>query len=178
EGLSVGRVAGHFHRHRHRQDDDGVLVPRRVRQTGCHGGTRLPAGGEAVGAHLARYDGRDAEGHCSVPQRAAADDYDGRQATVGGAMALSRRKFVSTVGIGAGAALTSSIWGRGRENSVWSAFEPRLEAVDRGVICIASNENPVGPGKKVLDAVHTILEGSGAKPGRYSNQAGELTEAI
>jgi len=92
-------------------------------------------------------------------------------------MALSRRKFVSTVGIGAGAALTSTMWGRGRENSVWSAFEPTLEAVDRGVICIASNENPVGPGKAVLDSLRKLLEG-GATPGRYSNQMGQLTEAI
>jgi histidinol-phosphate aminotransferase len=92
-------------------------------------------------------------------------------------MALTRRRFVQTVGIGAGAALTSNIWGRGRENSVWSAFDARLEAVDKGVICIASNENPVGPGKKVLDSLRALLEG-GAKPGRYSNQTGQLTEAI
>ena len=92
-------------------------------------------------------------------------------------MALSRRKFVSTVGIGAGAALTSGVWGRGRENSMWSAFEPTLEAVERGVICIASNENPVGPGKAVLDSLRKLLEG-GATPGRYSDQAGQLTEAI
>jgi histidinol-phosphate aminotransferase len=92
-------------------------------------------------------------------------------------MALTRRNFVQTVGIGAGAALSSSIWGRGRENSVWSAFEPNLQAVERGVICIASNENPVGPGKKVLDTVRGILEG-GTKPGRYSGQMGELSEAV
>src|SRR5438105_8120488 len=92
-------------------------------------------------------------------------------------MTLSRRKFVQTVGIGAGAALTSNIWGRGREHSVWSAIEPDLQAVERGVICIASNENPVGPGKKVLDTVRALLEG-GAKPGRYSNQTGELAESI
>jgi histidinol-phosphate aminotransferase len=92
-------------------------------------------------------------------------------------MTLSRRKFVQTAGIGAGAALTSSIWGRGREHSIWSAIEPDLQAVDRGVICIASNENPVGPGKAVLDSLRTLLEG-GAKPGRYSNQAGQLTENI
>ena len=92
-------------------------------------------------------------------------------------MALTRRNFVQTVGIGAGAALSSSIWGRGRENSVWSAFEPNLQAVERGVICIASNENPVGPGKKVLDTVRGILEG-GTKPGRYSGQMGDLTEAV
>jgi histidinol-phosphate aminotransferase len=92
-------------------------------------------------------------------------------------MALTRRSFVQTVGIGAGAALTSSIWGRGREHSVWSAFEADLQAVERGVICIASNENPVGPGKKVLDTVRGLLEG-GTRPGRYSQQSGELTEAI
>ena len=85
-------------------------------------------------------------------------------------MALSRRQFVQTAGIGAGAALTSSVWGRGRENSVWSAFEAELQAVEKGMICIASNENPVGPGKKVLDSLHALLEG-GTKPGRYSNQA-------
>ena len=92
-------------------------------------------------------------------------------------MTLSRRKFVQTAGIGAGAALTGSIWGRGRENSIWSAIEPDLQAVERGVICIASNENPVGPGKAVLDTLRTLLEG-GTRPGRYSNQSGQLTEAI
>jgi histidinol-phosphate aminotransferase len=92
-------------------------------------------------------------------------------------MSLSRRSFVQTVGIGAGAALTSNIWGRGRENSLWSALEPDLHAVERGVICIASNENPVGPGKVVLDSLRSLLEG-GTKPGRYSNQASDLQEAI
>src|SRR5262245_18387594 len=92
-------------------------------------------------------------------------------------MTLSRRKFVQTAGIGAGAALTGSIWGRGRENSIWSAIEPNLQAVERGVICIASNENPVGPGKAVLDSLRTILEG-GNRPGRYSNQAGDLQDAV
>ncbi|HXI28152.1 MAG TPA: histidinol-phosphate transaminase [Vicinamibacterales bacterium] len=92
-------------------------------------------------------------------------------------MALSRRQFVQTAGLGAGAALTSNVWGRGRENSIWSAIEPDLQAVERNVICIASNENPVGPGQKVLGTLKSLLE-NGAKPGRYSNQAGELTEAI
>src|ERR1043165_1646602 len=92
-------------------------------------------------------------------------------------MTLSRRHFVQTVGIGAGAALTSNIWGRGRENSIWNAIEPDLQAVERGVVCIARNEHPAGPGKKVLDGLSALLEG-GKKPGRYSNQVGELTEAI
>src|SRR5215471_16974143 len=90
---------------------------------------------------------------------------------------LTRRTFVQTLGVGAGAALTSSVWGRGRENSIWSAIEPDLQAVERGVVCLASNENPVGPGKVVLDQLRALLEG-GAKPGRYSNQQGDLTDAV
>jgi histidinol-phosphate aminotransferase len=90
---------------------------------------------------------------------------------------LSRRRFVQTVGVGAGAALSSNVWGRGRENSIWSSFEPDLHAVERGVVCIASNENPVGPGKTVLDGLRTLLEG-GTRPGRYSNQMGDLTSAV
>jgi histidinol-phosphate aminotransferase len=92
-------------------------------------------------------------------------------------MALSRRQFVQTAGLGAGAALTANVWGRGRENSIWSAIEPNLQAVERGVICVSSNENPVGPGEKVLGSLRSLLEG-GKKPGRYSNQVGELTESI
>ena len=92
-------------------------------------------------------------------------------------MAITRRSFVQTAAIGAGTALTASVWGRGRENSVWSAFDANLEAVEKGMICIGSNENPVGPGKKVLDTLRGLLEG-GAKPGRYSNQVGELTDAV
>src|SRR5215471_9407317 len=92
-------------------------------------------------------------------------------------MALSRRQFVQTATIAGGAALTANVWGRGRENSIWSAFEPELQAVEKGMICIGSNENPVGPGPKVLGTLKSLLEG-GAKPGRYSNQSGELTEAI
>ena len=37
-------------------------------------------------------------------------------------MALTRRRFVQTAGIGAGAALTSNVWGRGRENADHTAF--------------------------------------------------------
>jgi histidinol-phosphate aminotransferase len=92
-------------------------------------------------------------------------------------MTLSRRQFVQTIGIGAGVALSSRVWDRGRENGVWSAFEPDLQAVERGVICIASNENPVGPGNTVLDSLRSLLD-DGRRPGRYSNQVGDLTDAI
>jgi histidinol-phosphate aminotransferase len=87
---------------------------------------------------------------------------------------LTRRTFVQSVGIGAAA----WIGARGRENAIWSAFEPTLEAVDPGIICLSSNENPGGPGRVVLDAVKAAFGPGGAKPGRYDGSAGALTEAI
>jgi histidinol-phosphate aminotransferase len=94
-------------------------------------------------------------------------------------MALTRRGFVQTVGMGAAGALTSSwIGARGREDAVWSLVEPTLHAVEPGVIVLASNENPVGPGGKVLDAVKAAFGEDGRAPGRYSNQSRELIEAI
>src|SRR5437870_4258218 len=89
---------------------------------------------------------------------------------------LTRRSFVQTVGIGGAAAY---IGARGRENSLWQAFEPTLEAaVDPGVICLSSNENPTGPGKAVLDAVKDAFGPAGARPGRYDGSASALIEAI
>jgi len=88
---------------------------------------------------------------------------------------LTRRTFVQTVGVGAAAAY---IGARGRENAIWSAFEPTLEAVEPGVICLSSNENPLGPGPQVLDAVKTAFGPTGALPGRYSGSARDLIDAI
>jgi histidinol-phosphate/aromatic aminotransferase/cobyric acid decarboxylase-like protein len=80
-------------------------------------------------------------------------------------MALSRRGFVRTVGIGAAAAWVGA---RGRENAIWSAVEAPLGAVDPGVIVLASNENPLGPGKTVMRAVRNALSDGGKAAGRYS----------
>jgi len=87
---------------------------------------------------------------------------------------LTRRSFVQTVGIGAAA----YIGARGRENSLWSVLEPTLEAIEPGIICLSSNENPGGPGKAVLNSIQTAFGPTGARPGRYDNSAGTLTEAI
>ena len=87
---------------------------------------------------------------------------------------LSRRSFVRTVGIGAAA----YIGARGRENSIWSALEPSLLALEPGTICLASNENPLGPGTTVLDAVKAAFGPTGAKPGRYDGSSGDLIDAI
>ena len=88
---------------------------------------------------------------------------------------LTRRRFVQTT-VGAGAA--AYIGARGRENSIWSAFEPTLEAVAPGMICLSSNENPLGPGAAVLDAVTSAFGPAGATPGRYSGSSRDLIDAI
>ena len=94
-------------------------------------------------------------------------------------MALTRRGFVQTVGIGGAGAFTSSwIGGRGRENALWSALEPTLHAVEPGVIVLASNENPVGPGGAVLEAVKAAFGDGGRAPGRYSSKSRDLVDAI
>ena len=90
-------------------------------------------------------------------------------------MALTRRGFVQTVGIGAAGAW---IGARGRENSLWSAFEPTLHAVDPGMIVLSSNENPLGPGAKVMSAVDAALGNGGRAPGRYSGTSRDLIAAI
>ena len=86
-------------------------------------------------------------------------------------MAFSRRGFVQTVGIGSAALTGAWIGARGREDAIWSAFEPTLEAVEPGVICLASNENPLGPGKTVMKAVRDAFGEGGRAPGRYSGSS-------
>jgi histidinol-phosphate aminotransferase len=95
-------------------------------------------------------------------------------------MPLSRRVFVQTLGVGAAGVLTSSYIGaRGREHSVWSLVETPLGAVQPGMIVLSSNENPLGPGKTVLDAVRGAFGPNGGAPGRYPFNGGpELVEAI
>ena len=55
-------------------------------------------------------------------------------------MALSRRNFVRTVGIGTAGALTTSFIGaRGRENAIWSALDPAVHSM---IISVAPSSNP------------------------------------
>jgi histidinol-phosphate aminotransferase len=94
-------------------------------------------------------------------------------------MALTRRGFVHTVGIGAAGVLSSSwIGARGREDALWSFVEPTLEAVERNVIVLASNENPLGPGPTVMKAVREAFGEGGRAPGRYSGSSRDLIEAV
>jgi histidinol-phosphate aminotransferase len=87
---------------------------------------------------------------------------------------LTRRSFVHSLGLGAAA----YIGARGRENAIWSALETPLEALERGVICLSSNENPLGPGPAVLEAIKAAFGPAGATPGRYSGSSRDLIDAL
>jgi histidinol-phosphate aminotransferase len=95
-------------------------------------------------------------------------------------MSLSRRRFVQTA---AGAAISSAfVSARGREAlaGLWArGIEEPLYAADPSMLIISSNENPVGPGKTVMDAVKKSLGATGAPAGRYpfSNE-NDLVDAI
>jgi histidinol-phosphate aminotransferase len=92
---------------------------------------------------------------------------------------LTRRRFVQTVGIGAAGTLAGAVVGaRGREDAVWSAIQPAPQAPPPNPIILSSNENPLGPGQAVLDAVKAAFGPAGAQPGRYSGSASTLVEAI
>lgn len=92
---------------------------------------------------------------------------------------LTRRKFVQTVGIGAAGALTGSwIGARGREGNLWELGTPLEASQAARMIPLSSNENPLGPGKVVLDAVQRAFGPAGATPGRYSSATGELRDVL
>ncbi len=96
---------------------------------------------------------------------------------------LTRRRFVTSVGIGAAGAVAGSwVAARGREDAVWSMFEGASAQTPAGAagppIILSSNENPLGPGKVVLDAIRNAFGPNGAAPGRYSNATGGLIDAL
>lgn len=85
-------------------------------------------------------------------------------------MSLSRRRFVQTLGVGAAGAW---IGARGREASLFSLEQP-VSAAEKMII-LSSNENPLGPGQTVLNAV----KGSFGQAGRYPfSTVNDVTRAV
>lgn len=81
-------------------------------------------------------------------------------------MTISRRSFVEQLGVGGAAAF---IGARGHE--AWAAVALGEEAPfapeETADLILSSNENPLGPGEHVLDAMRGILGPDGAGAGRY-----------
>lgn len=92
-------------------------------------------------------------------------------------MSLSRRSFVRAVGL-AGA---STLWGaqilaRGREAAVGEGFE-LAPALPDGAIRLNSNENPIGPPKRAIDALVSALKDAPRYPGSASESVTERIAA-
>lgn len=79
-------------------------------------------------------------------------------------MSQSRRNFMKTLGVGAAGAYAATLVSTRRQESLVFAAETGIP-VDE-VINLANNENPMGPGQPVLDAIDAAL-GHGETPGRY-----------
>ncbi|HAK55122.1 MAG: histidinol-phosphate transaminase [Vicinamibacterales bacterium] len=96
-------------------------------------------------------------------------------------MALSRRAFVRSLGVGgAGALSTAWVVGRGHEALAWGPdpLEAALQAApQQDVIRISSNENARGPGDAALEAMREVIDG---RVGRYGRDVVRvaLPEAI
>lgn len=88
-------------------------------------------------------------------------------------MSLSRRRFLHTLG-----ASGAGVWiaARGREAAIFGgpAWDT-LAAQSASPIILASNENPIGPGRAVLEAIHAGF----GETGRYQvANAEQVTELI
>lgn len=91
---------------------------------------------------------------------------------------VTRRDFVRVMGVGAASALTTSwVSARGREGLLFSP-EGEWPQTPASVIPLSSNENPLGPGQVVLDAIQRSFGPAGATPGRYSSATTELRDAL
>jgi histidinol-phosphate aminotransferase len=87
------------------------------------------------------------------------------------AMSLSRRRFVQTVSAGA-----TGMWiaGRGREAGLFDAGFVALQAQGGSPVILASNENPLGPGRAVLDAVRANFGDMGRYQVATCNEVAEM----
>lgn len=91
-----------------------------------------------------------------------------------GEMNVSRRSFVQSVGMGTTAAFIMSFDGP----RAWArAASLKLPVQDRPIL-LHNNENPLGPGARVVSAMNAALEG-GPRAGRYPGGASRvLAETI
>ena len=182
--LQADRLAGQLHLRGHRTAGDGL--PRRLRQARASWSAATSRRSRARTCRISigtMEEMQKADGTCSASvlrpiapaaggPSPAADD---RRASHADTTQIrsdrgSRRgrRVTRAPGSARAAARTAS----GRRSS------RRCRRSSRGVICLSSNENPVGPGKTVLDAVKAAFGPNGATPGRYSSQSGALIEAI
>ncbi|MCH7824992.1 MAG: aminotransferase class I/II-fold pyridoxal phosphate-dependent enzyme [Acidobacteria bacterium] len=91
--------------------------------------------------------------------------------TTKNSMKVSRRTFVKTTGIGVSAAAIMAYDGPRSIARAWSMSLPQEERP----MLLHNNENPLGPGRKVVEAMNEAL--SNGRGGRYPGSGG-LPEAL
>jgi histidinol-phosphate aminotransferase len=92
-------------------------------------------------------------------------------------MSVSRRTFVKTVGAGGAGALSTALFG-GRQALARFWPDTMLYAASTEPLLLHNNENPLGPGKAALDAIHGWLQPTAAEAGRYISNVRDLAKAI
>ncbi len=93
-------------------------------------------------------------------------------------MSFSRRSFMKTLGVGAAGAITAEMMVSRRPETLLDLLSQPLHAQASDILC-HNNENPVGPGKVVLDAIRTAMGPTGSDAGRYQfSKYGAAIEGI
>jgi histidinol-phosphate aminotransferase len=92
-------------------------------------------------------------------------------------MPLSRRAFVRTVGVGAAGALSTAYLPRLADARTARWAEAFMQSTGARPLLLHNNENPLGPGQKVLGAVRAFMR-DGAPAGRYPGNSQALREAV
>jgi histidinol-phosphate aminotransferase len=93
-------------------------------------------------------------------------------------MSFSRRSFMKTLGVGAAGAITSEMLISRRPETLLDLLSQPLHAQSSDIL-IHNNENPVGPGQLVMDAIRTSLGPTGSEGGRYPfSLYGDMIEAL
>jgi histidinol-phosphate aminotransferase len=91
-------------------------------------------------------------------------------------MALSRRAFVSVLGLG-GAAAGGYYLSGGRLIGPWTA-DP-VDAVANGTrLLLHNNENPLGPGDRAMEAIHAAMTDPDLPLARYSFATQAVTDSL
>lgn len=91
-------------------------------------------------------------------------------------MSVSRRHFVSALGLGGAGLLSPPLFGaRGHEDRLATWLQASMPRAPAGLIRLDSNENPNGPGPRALEAIRVMF----GEANRYPDTPeGALVEAI
>jgi len=92
-------------------------------------------------------------------------------------MALTRRAFVTTLGLG-GAVAGGYYLSGGRLIGPWSRPDADAAVTSGARLLLHNNENPLGPGDRAMEAIHAAMSDPDLPLARYSFATGAVTTGI